>query len=262
MPDAQLPYAQGTPCWIDSVTGDQKAALTFYHGLFGWTGEANEQFMGYAMQSVGDKPVAGISAPMPGQPPAPPAWTVYFSVGDVNAAADRVAKLGGKVLFGPDEVPETGRMAVAADPAGAMFGLWQAAPFQGFGAAMEPGAPGWFELETPQAKASADFYAALLQVEVPTMPEMPDAYWTISVGGEPRAGIWQNPAGVETMARWNPYILVEDCDATVAKALAAGGAKLSDPKDSTYGRFAKLSDPQGAEFSVITMTAEQQQMQM
>ncbi len=259
MPDAQLPYAQGTPCWIDSVTPDQRATLDFYHGLFGWTGEPNEQFMGYAMQSVGDRPVAGISAPMPGQAPQPMSWTVYFAVEDVNSAAEQVGRLGGKVVFGPDEVPETGRLAIAADPAGAVFGLWQAAPFQGFAVAMEPGAPGWFELETPQAKACADFYGALLRVEVPAMPEMPDAYWTVDVGGEPRAGIWQNPADVETMARWNPYILVEDCDAAAAKALSLGGTQISEPRDSPYGRFAKLGDPQGGQFTVIAVTGEQQQ---
>lgn len=29
-------YQPGTPCWVDLMAPDQRAALDFYCGLFGW----------------------------------------------------------------------------------------------------------------------------------------------------------------------------------------------------------------------------------
>jgi uncharacterized protein len=52
----------------------------------------------------------------------------------------------------------------------------------------------------------------------------------------------------------NVYFTVEDCDATVAKATERGGVLRFGPMDTPFGRFAALSDPQGASFSVIDMT--------
>jgi predicted enzyme related to lactoylglutathione lyase len=253
MPDAKLPHAQGTPCWLDMFADDQGAALAFYGGLFGWSGEPNTEFGGYAVLSLGERAVAGISPMMPGEPPRPVAWSTYFAVEDVAATADRVAKLGGTLIVAPDEVPGTGKLAFALDPSGAPFGLWEPAPFPGFQVAGEPGAPIWFELETSQAAGCAEFYAALFGVEAPATPEMPDSYWVLTVGGAQAAGIWQQDA--EGASRWNPYFQVADTDAAVSAAVAAGASVVAEAKDSPYGRLAKLRDPQGAEFSVIAPPA-------
>lgn len=267
MPDAKLPHAQGKPCWLDMFAADQSAALAFYNKVFGWVGEPNSEFGGYAVLSLDGRAVAGISPLMPDQPPQPPAWNTYFAVDDIASVAERIGKLGGTKFVGPDEVPGTGKLVFAADPAGAPFGLWEAAPFPGFQAAMEPGAPVWFELETQQGEASAEFYAALLGVEAPTSPEMAGSYWIVTVGGEQAAGIYQDPElkmtpeikmtegkkeGPAGAPHWQPYFQVADADATVAAALAAGASLVREAQDSPYGRFAKLRDPQGAELSVIT----------
>ena len=53
---------------------------------------------------------------------------------------------------------------------------------------------------------------------------------------------------------WMVYLSVADCDATVAKAQETGGKVLVPPMDTPVGRFACLMDPQGAAFSVITLT--------
>jgi predicted enzyme related to lactoylglutathione lyase len=258
MPDAKLPHAQGTPSWLDMFADDQSAALAFYHDLFGWTGEANPAFGGYAVLSIGERAVAGISPVMPDTPPRPVTWNTYFAVNDIAATADLIGKHGGTVFVGPDEVPGTGKLVFAADPSGAAFGLWQADPFPGFQIAAEPGAPVWFELETHEGKSCAEFYASVLGIEAPTTPEMPDSYWLLMVGGSMAAGIWQNSdtAGAPPRgAHWNPYFQVADTDAAVAAAIAAGASLVNEAKDSPYGRLAKLRDPQGAEFSVITPPA-------
>lgn len=55
----------------------------------------------------------------------------------------------------------------------------------------------------------------------------------------------------EVPAYVNVYFTVEDCDAAVAKATERGAVLRFGPMDSPFGRFAALSDPQGAAFSVI-----------
>ena len=51
---------------------------------------------------------------------------------------------------------------------------------------------------------------------------------------------------------WQPYVAVEDVDATTAKAKELGGSVLAEPMDvPTVGRIAVLRDPQGATFGII-----------
>jgi len=55
-------------------------------------------------------------APMPG-------WRFYFRVDAVEAAMERVRRLGGMVTRGPDQVPGGLWVAQASDPQGAVFAL-------------------------------------------------------------------------------------------------------------------------------------------
>ncbi len=71
MPDAAVPHPQGTPCWLDMFADDQGAALAYYNGQFGWTGEPNTEFGGYAVLDLAQRAVAGISPAMPDAPPRP-----------------------------------------------------------------------------------------------------------------------------------------------------------------------------------------------
>ena len=113
----------GHCCWNELSTTDQGAALAFYSGLFGWTdgggmpmGEAGTyQFINQGDQMIG--------AMMPRTDGAPPLWTFYFEVPDIEVAAASVAAEGGTVHYGPAEVPGGDRIIVASDPQGAMFGL-------------------------------------------------------------------------------------------------------------------------------------------
>lgn len=254
MADTQRTFLQGTPCWLDMYADDQDAALAFYHELFGWTGDPDPRLEGYAVLSIGGKSVAGIAPRMPGMPAKAVAWNTYFAVDDIEAAAERIDKLGGTLYFGPSDVPGSGRQLMAADPAAAPFGLWQATAFAGFEARMRPGAAVWFELETPQGVHCADFYGALLGAEVSKTPMEPDSYWVLTVNGDQVAGIWQ--AGHEAVApqraaRWNPYFQVAETDAATHEAIALGARLVSAPKDSPYGRLSMLRDPQGAQFALI-----------
>jgi uncharacterized protein len=103
-------------------TTDPAAAERFYTDLFGWRIDQVEG---------GDQPYWGIyngdrlnggMMGLPAASPAPPHWLVYFGSEDVDADAGRVGELGGQVMVPPLDVPG-GRIAVAQDPQGAVFGL-------------------------------------------------------------------------------------------------------------------------------------------
>ncbi len=124
-------YVPGTFSWIELSTTDPDDAKRFYGELLGWGSEDNEIPGGgiYTMAQIDGDDVAGITAQPEPQRAAgiPPNWFSYVSVESADEAAARVKELGGAVHAGPFDVGEAGRMAVIADPTGAMFGIWQAA---------------------------------------------------------------------------------------------------------------------------------------
>ncbi|WP_322780198.1 VOC family protein, partial [Frankia sp. Cas4] len=114
-----MSYPAGTPCWVDLGSLDLEASRSFYSGLLGW--EAQEVpdpgAGGYTMFTLRGKLVAGLG-PLFGEG-QPPTWNTYISVDDVDKTAEAVLGAGGRVLAGPMDVMEAGRMAVFTDPAGA-----------------------------------------------------------------------------------------------------------------------------------------------
>ena len=139
------PWPQGTPSWVDLSCPDPAASNEFYSALFGWEIEDTGPDMGnYGMCQVGGRPVAGIG-PQMGGGDAPPAWLTYLAVDDVEKTAEAIASNGGHVVAPPMDVGAAGRMAVAHDPAGAFFGIWQAGETIGFERFNEPGSVIWNE---------------------------------------------------------------------------------------------------------------------
>src|SRR5439155_7929654 len=55
----------------------------------------------------------------------PPSWTFYVNVKDVNKAAAATKKGGGRVTREPMDVPGGSRVAMVADPQGAVFAVHQ-----------------------------------------------------------------------------------------------------------------------------------------
>ena len=54
----------------------------------------------------------------------------------------------------PFDVFDAGRMTVAQDPTGAVFGIWQAGEHHGAELANEPGSVTWNEVQTPDLGAA------------------------------------------------------------------------------------------------------------
>jgi predicted enzyme related to lactoylglutathione lyase len=110
--------------WNELAARDQVAALAFYTERFGW-GKGDAMPMG----AVGDyqfiehrgRTIGAMMNRQEGGPP--PAWTFYFGVENIDAAAQAVPSNGGMVHYGPAEVPGGIYIIVASDPQGALFGL-------------------------------------------------------------------------------------------------------------------------------------------
>lgn len=254
MPVVTTPYRPGTPCWIDLVVPDQRAALDFYARCLGWTGETGPpETGGYALCSLKGRPVAGVMSArtVDGRPPPPTVWTTYFASVDAEATEQAIVRAGGTVLLPTVDVMKLGRMVVAADPAGAVFGVWQPAEFTGAGIVNEPGALVWNELNTGDKDAACAFYSAALGIEAAPMEGAKD-YFSLHVDGRTVGGL-QDADIPGTPSHWLVYFSVADADDAVARVIAAGGHVLQPPFDMEAGRMALVRDSQGARFAVIAV---------
>jgi predicted enzyme related to lactoylglutathione lyase len=248
--------APGTFCWAEVATSDTSRAKEFYRALFGWTADDHPSDHGtYTILKHGGRDVVGLYELMPEQKSqgVPPHWMPYVLVKDCDATSGRVEELGGRLIVGPTDVMDMGRMSVLADPTGGCVSLWQARGAAD--AAMGvPGTPCWFELvSTDRAEATA-FYAALLGWQLETW----GADYTLFKNGEQSvAGAMQRTEEMgEIPSHWMTYLAVEDADAAAERAKELGGSILHPPSDiPKVGRFSVLADPLGAAFSVIRFEA-------
>lgn len=250
-------YPAGTPSWVDLSSPDLAASNSFYGTLFGWTADDQGPEAGhYTMLRKQGKAVAGAGPiTMEGQPPA---WTTYIAVEDADATTDLAKKTGAAVFVEPMDVMQAGRMAIMADPTGAVFGIWQPNQFKGAELANEPGSFVWNELQTRDLPAAKDFYTNVFGWEPNDFEMGSMAYTEWKSSGATVAGMMAMPAEVpaEVPAHWLVYFSVDDADAMVDKATGLKGAVLVPPTDIPPGRFAVLMDPSGATFAVIkTKTA-------
>lgn len=155
-------YIPGVPCWIDASAPDPQAAVAFYGELFGWEFE-NIMPAGspdpYYIARIRGGDVAGIGSARDGAPAA--VWNTYVWVEDADETAARVRVAGGAVLRAPEEVGDSGRLAVFADPAGATFRVWEANRHRGAAIVNEPGSLNFNGLSTCDVGGAPAFYGSV-----------------------------------------------------------------------------------------------------
>jgi uncharacterized protein len=245
------------PVWIDLATSDAPAARDFYAKAFGWKIEVNPdpQYGGYGMAKVGDKQVAGIGPKM--SPEAPTAWSIYIGTDDADALAKKVQAAGGKVIAPPFDVGDQGRMATFQDPSGAFISGWQPRAMDAAFPAGEPGQFGWAELNARGVDKALPFYQKVFGWTTQTSDTGPDSppYNEFQLGGESIAGGQEmnKMAPAQMPSYWLVYFAVDDVDKSFKAATQAGGREMVAPMDFPGGRFAILSDPQGAAFGLLKM---------
>jgi|SRR5438067_1579043 len=244
------------PGWVDLSTSDAAAAREFYGKLFGWQVDVNPdpQYGGYALAKVGGKDVAGIGPKM--DESGPTAWMLYIGTEDADALAGKVEAAGGKVLAPPFDVGPQGRMAVFADPSGAVVSAWQPAQMGGFTQGIDS-AFGWGELNARGLDKAIPFYTKLFgwTVKQSPMGEGMGDYTEFQLNGQSILGGMEMMSMVpaEVPSHWMVYFLVADVDASFKKAIELGAREMMAPSDYPGGRFAIMGDPQGASFGILKM---------
>jgi predicted enzyme related to lactoylglutathione lyase len=244
-------HAPGSFCWVELATTDQDAAKRFYSSLFGWA--INDFPMGtdgvYSMFDLEGQNAAAAATlnPQMRQHGVPPHWMLYMATDNADQTASEAAHAGGKVLAGPFDVADYGRMATLQDPAGAPFSVWQPKSHIGIGVTGVPGTLCWADLMTPDQAGATKFYGDVFGWEISPGQDN-TGYLHIKNGAEFIGGIppaEQRPPNVPP--HWMLYFYVENCDASTAKAKGFGAKVLMEPMTlENVGRFSIVDDPQGA----------------
>ena len=251
MPTRDTAWPAGTPCWIDYGASDVPAAKAFYADLLGWEYTGGQpEFGGYLNATKEGLQVAGMG-PLTNEAD-PPGWTTYFATEDADATAARIREAGGTVVVEPMQVGPFGRMVIALDPQGNAFGLWEAGEHTGVQRFGEPGSLVWNEAAVDDTEKARAFYGAVFGFRWEQIDAGMD-YSTFATSGDPLGGLGRYSEGGPK--GWAVCFAVGSADGTVEQVREAGGGVLMEPMDSPYGRFAVLTDPWGAAFSVMQVTA-------
>ncbi|MEU2547973.1 VOC family protein [Streptomyces roseolus] len=230
-----------------------EATQDFYRELFGWEFVPGPRQLGpYVRALLGGREVAGIGQ-LPPDRDLRTAWTTYLATGDADETAESIRSCGGTVAVGPLDAGEAGRLVICSDPAGAVFGVWEAEAHHGTALAGPPGTPVWNELLTYETATVGKFYRSVFGYEVEPVVSTDFDYATLHVDGRPVASLH----GVgEELARdrgphWMTYFEVDDADAAARLVGELGGLVLRPPRDGTAGRLALVADPEGAVFTLV-----------
>ncbi|MER6528276.1 VOC family protein [Streptomyces sp. NPDC001508] len=243
----------GTPCWVSLMVRTLAATQEFYGALFGWEFRSGPQHLGpYVRALLDGREVAGIGQLPPGRP-LPVAWTPYLASDDADRTAETVRLCGGTVGVGPLDAADAGRMAIASDPSGAVFGIWQGGAHLGAAVTGVPGTPAWNELVTFETASVVKFYTTVFGYGQEPVVSADFDYVTLRLDGRPVAGVHGVGHGLprDRGPHWRTYFEVADTDATLHRIVELGGRVREPAHDSDRGRVAAVADPEGARFWVI-----------
>jgi predicted enzyme related to lactoylglutathione lyase len=260
-------FEPGVPCWIASVHPDPEGAVDFYTELFGWEAANTmppDSPGRYYVCTLRGRDVAAIGSEHGGGTPSVAAWGTYIWVENADDAARKVTDAGGRIVTKPFDL-DAGRLGVVADPAGAVFSVWQPRTHRGAQVVNEPGAWSMSAINTPDPDGAKAFYGAVFGWESSAMDEQ-ISMWHLPgfVGGEPQQPVPRDVVAVmvavsdaaEVPPHWSVDFWVGDLDATVETTTRLGGAVIVPPYDipGTPLTQAVIADPQGATLSVTKVT--------
>ena len=241
--------------WYELMTNDPAAARKFYGDVVGW--EVQDAMDGYELFTTQGRGVAGLMA-LPEQARemgVGPCWTGYIAVEDVDDAAEEIEEEGGEVHREPFEVPDTIRLAVVADPQGAVFivgkGLMENPPPEL--PAGTPGTVGWHELYAEDAEEAFEFYQSQFGwTKTDVMDMGPNGnYYLFAMGGPAIGGMMDKPEQMPKPA-WLYYFNVPALDAAIERLNAGGGRVIVGPIEVPGGQWIVQGiDPQGAHFALV-----------
>jgi predicted enzyme related to lactoylglutathione lyase len=207
-------------------------------------------------------------------------WNTYVAVDSADETASKVKSAGGTALMEPFDIPDAGRMGVFADPAGAVFSVWQAGQHKGARIVNEPGSLNFNGLHTRDIEAAKAFYGAVFgwttlmldgDQEMWTMPGYGDHLESLTPGLRERMAEMGAQPGFEDVvasllpigedqpdmpSHWDVTFAVDDADAIAARATELGGSVVMPPTDVPWARMTVIADPQGATFNATKFVPE------
>ncbi|MGW0363783.1 VOC family protein [Streptomyces sp. NPDC002990] len=238
---------------------DLEMTQRFYGAVAGWTFRPARLGEGFSVAELDGVPVAGIGA-LAGDLAMPVAWTPYFAVDDADVAAARIRERSGTLAVGPVSFASGGRGALAADPDGAVFGVWQGAVSADWRVGRGP-APAWLELRTRNAFDAAIFYGGVLEWATGRAGCCEVSYEEDQVvlrqAGEPVARLNSGPVEIAAYSshirpRWHVHFRVPRLEPAVEAAVALGGSTVTEVTSNATERWVTLRDPDGALFALTT----------
>ncbi|MDH4107415.1 MAG: VOC family protein [Gammaproteobacteria bacterium] len=257
------PTGQRTPgkvVWHDLLTHTPEASQRFYEELFGWSFENLPVGFGsgggYKLIRHEGRLIGGMvdTVKLNGRTDISQ-WVMVLSVADVEAATRYFSSNGGQVLTKPTDLSHRGRLAVVADPEGALLALLQTRDGDPPDRAASLGDFLWDELWSADVDRATEFYAGLAAYDAgpPALaPEGAGAYRVLRDGETPRAGVMANPIeGLRPV--WVNYLRVADPAAIAARAEELGGRVLVAARARDVGgQAAMVADPSGAGIALQT----------
>jgi len=248
--------SHGRFAWYELMTTDMEAARAFYTDVMGWSAwEASVPGRPYTLFTTAKAVVGGLMQ-LPEEASRTgvrPAWIGYVGVNDVDAAADRVERLGGIVHVPPTDVANISRFSVFTDPQTARLAL-----FKWLGPAQEqpaepdaPGHVGWRELLAADGEQALAFYGELFGWQGADADIDESAtYQLFSAGEETIGGMVTKPETIPAPF-WLYYFNAGNIDAAAQRVTAGGGRILDGPLDVPGGScMVRCEDPQGAVFAL------------
>jgi predicted enzyme related to lactoylglutathione lyase len=251
--------------WYELITPDPDAAQAFYGPLVGWTvRDSGMPDMDYRLASASEGDVAGImkqSADMP----MPPSWLGYIAVADVDQAAQAIAGSDGTIHMAPFDIPGVGRMALVADPQGALFYIMRGESGEESHAFSydrpRQGHCAWNELSTSDPAAAHAFYGRQFGWEKDGGMEMGPlgTYDFLRHSGRGGPGSPSAMLGAlmplmpgQQRPGWQFYFRIPDIDAAAADVEARGGRLIQPPIEIPGGEYSLTgADPHGALFGLV-----------
>src|SRR4051812_28704910 len=180
-------------------------------------------------------------------------WNNYVTVVSADETATKARQLGANVFEEPFDVMEAGRMAIFADPTGAVLCVWQPREHIGARRVNDAGCLTWNELQSRDPETASTFYAGLFGWETELIEEDGKlVYVVIKNAGSSNGGVMPvTEQHGDAPPYWLAYFTVPSCEDAIAKVQELGGDALAGPLDIGNGRISVVRDPQGATFAIF-----------
>lgn len=240
--------------WYEFNSTDPDAAGRFYAHAIGWTiSDFSMPGMPYSIFNAPDTGVGGLA--QQGEE-TPRGWLGYVQVRNVDETVAAFQAEGGGVVAPAMDIPSVGRMAILADPGGAVLAVMTPLSQERWTAdtMARPGHCGWHELYARNGEAAFAFYAKVFGWTESRTMDMGQygVYRIFATDGHDIGGMMTMMPG-SPAPLWNFYHQVDAIDAAAARAAEKGASVVMEPHQVPGGAWVvQMLDPEGCMFSMVS----------